>query len=713
MTAKTTFNRRDFLRVVSGVGAGLVIGIRWPAAAADEGTAATFAPNAFLRIGVDDAITVLVHKSEMGQGVYTSIPMLLAEELEVEPAKVRVEAAPAGAAYVNPALGQQATGGSSSIRTTFAQLRQAGASAREMLIAAAAQAWGVEKGKCRAESGTVKQVASGKSLRYGDLAAAAAKLPVPADVPLKESKDWKVIGRPVHRLDTPLKVDGSAVFGFDVKVDGMLTAMVARCPVFGGQVKKFDSSAAERVPGVRRVVQISSGVAVVAEGTWAAKKGRDALVIEWDEGPNAGLSSAAIRAAYAKAAEGPGDTARHDGDAVQALAAAAKTVEAIYEVPFLNHATMEPMNATAHVRADGCDIWAPTQGQTRAQTAAAKVTGLPAEKIRIHTTFLGGGFGRRFEVDFVVEAVEASRAVGAPVKVVWTREDDMQHGFYRPTTYNRLAAGLDADGVPVAWTHRIVAPSILAREFGAPPGGPDPMSIEGAANIPYAMANVAVDCVNLDMGVPLGFWRSVGSSHNAFVTECFLDEVAAAGKQDPFELRRKLLANSPRHKAALELAATKAGWGTPCAEGRSRGLAVAESFGSFVAQVAEVTVSEQGEVRVHRVVCAIDCGVVINPDTVEAQMQSGIVYGLTAALRGQITLDRGRVQQGNFDDYPLLRMDEMPVVEVHIVPSTAPPGGVGEPGTPPIAPAVANAIFAATGKRVRRLPISGNDLKKG
>ncbi|MCI0529503.1 MAG: xanthine dehydrogenase family protein molybdopterin-binding subunit, partial [Nitrospira sp.] len=475
----------------------------------------------------------------------------------------------------------------------------------------------------------------------------------------------------------------------------------------------YDATKAKAIQGVRDVVQISSGIAVVAEGYWPATQGLKALEVQWDEGPNARQSSADITTVFKTLAEQPGAPARHEGDAEQALGKAAKKLEAVYEVPFLAHATMEPMNCTAHARSDGCDIWAPTQAQTLTQLTTAKITGLPPEAVKVHTTLLGGGFGRRFEVDFVADAVEVSKAVGVPIKAIWSREDDMQHDFYRPTAYNRLSAGLDEQGIPIAWTHRIVGPSILARAFpGAIQNGIDSSSVEGAADIPYTVSNIHVDYIMKDTGVPVGFWRSVGHSQNAFIRECFLDEVAAAAGKDPYEFRRQLLDKKPRHKAVLELAAAKAGWGQPLPEGRYRGIAVEESFGSFVAEVAEVSVGKDGQVRVHRVVAAMDCGRFVNPDTIEAQVQSAIVYGLTAALKGEITIENGRVKQSNFHDYEMLRIDEMPVVEVHIMPSNEPPGGVGEPGTPPIAPAVVNAIFAATGKRVRKLPIRAEELKK-
>jgi isoquinoline 1-oxidoreductase beta subunit len=528
----------------------------------------------------------------------------------------------------------------------------------------------------------------------------------------KEPKDYKLIGKATKRLDTPAKTNGRARFGIDVREPGLLRAVVARCQVFGGKVAKFDDTKAKAVPGVKRVVQVTGGVAVVADNTWSAMEGRRALQITWDEGPNASASSEAIRKLFMERAEQPGAVARKEGDAAAALAAAAKKIAAVYEVPFLAHACMEPMNCAAHVRADSCDVWVPTQFQTATQNTAARLTGLKPEQVRVHTTFLGGGFGRRAEQDFVTDAVEVSKAVGAAVLVTWAREDDIQHDFYRPAAYNKLAAGLDAEGWPVAWTHRIVGPSIFSRFFpGAVQNGLDRSSVEGASDFGYAFPNLLVDYVLTETAVPVGFWRSVGHSQNAFITECFLDEVAWAGGKDPYELRRRLLGKAPRHLGVLELAATKAGWGKPLPSGRARGMAVMSSFGSFVAEVAEVSVKRsEGSVRVHRVVAAVDCGRHVNPDTIAAQIEGAIVYGLTAALHGAITVDKGRVEQSNFHDYEMLRMNEMPEVEVHIARSNEAPGGIGEPGTPPIAPAVCNAIFAATGKPIRRLPIRAEDL---
>ena len=712
----TNVTRREFVET----SAGLVISFYLPArrGAAPNAIDTDFAPNAWLRIGADDVVTLTVDKSEMGQGSQTGLAMILAEELEADWAKVRLGPVPE-----NPAgwSRRMSTGGSTAIRTSWDPLRKAGATAREMLISAAAATWNVDRSTCHAEQGVVIHTPTKRQLPYGKLAARAAQVPVPSDAPLKDPKDFRLLGTRAPRLDTPAKVDGSAVFGIDVTVPEMLIASIERCPVFGGMLKRYDGAKAEALPGVRAVVALepspwtgrggawaagcAAGVAVVADTYWHAVQGRRALEIEWDEGEAATLGSDGIRAEFARLAEQAGVEARKTGDAEAALAAATQRVEAVYEVPFLHHATMEPMNCTAHVRANGCDVWAPTQNQTRAQEVAAELTGLSKDRVRVHTTFLGGGFGRRLEPDFVAEAVRVSQAVGAPVKVIWSREDDVQHGFYRPATYNKFTAGLDAAGAPVAWSHRIVAPPILLK-FGPLDKGIDRTLIDGAANLPYAIPNVLVDQVAMDLlPVPRGFWRSVGISQNAFVTECFFDEVAVAAKQDPFELRRQLLKDKPRHLRTLELAAQKAGWGSPLAAGRGRGIAIAEWAPTVCAQVAEVSVSADGSVRVHRVVCAVDCGPTVNVGQIEAQLQGGIVYGLTATLYGEITIERGRVKQSNFTDYPMMHINEMPVVEVHVVPSDDKQGGIGEPSVGPIAPAVCNAVFAATGKRVRRLPV--------
>jgi len=705
--------RRALIKGGLAAGAGLAIGFALPRRGRGQG-AGVFAPNQWLRIDRDGVVTITNSVPEMGQGTMTAMPMIVADELDADWDSVRVEQAPANPAlYRNPVTGSQSYGGSRGIRDHMQMWRKAGAAARQMLKQAAAQQWGVPESEVDTEPGTVIHRPTGRRLRYGQLVDRARQLPVPQDPPLKRPDQFRYIGREgVARLDVPMKIDGRAVYGIDVKVPGMLIASIERCPVFGGKARAFDATAAKAIPGVRHVVQVSSGVAVVADSFWTALKGRRALGVTWDEGPLAQLSSAQISREYAALARQPGVAARRVGDPEQALRAGRRVLEAAYEVPFLEHACMEPMNCTAHVRTDGCDIWVPTQNPGGTQAVAARLTGLPPEKVEVRTTLLGGGFGRRGEVDFVVDAVETSRAVGAPVKVMWTREDDIRHGFYRPATYNVLRAALDAAGAPAAWWHRIVGPGILMQKGRVPRGTVDPTAIAGAADLPYDVPNLLVEWQERDFGVPVGFWRSVGSSQNVFVTESFVDELAHAAGKDPYEFRRGLLGRARRHRGVLELAATRAGWGSPLPAGRARGIAVAFSYGSYAAHVAEVSLDAGGRPRVHRLVCAIDCGIAVNPDQVRAQMEGGAVYALTAALHGRITIDRGRVEQSNFHDYPMLRISEMPVVEVHILDSGEAPGGLGEPGVPTVAPAVCNALFALTGKRIRSLPIRPEDLKQ-
>jgi isoquinoline 1-oxidoreductase beta subunit len=703
-------NRRNFLKLTSLAGLGLTLGFYLPFgdkfAVAAMPDVQTFAPNAWLRIELSGVITITVGKSEMGQGIRTSLPMIVAEELEADWQAVKIEQAVADAKY-----GNMMTGGSSSVRSSFANLRKAGAAAREMLVSAAAQKFGVPASECKAEMSTVVHPATNRKFTYAELVETAAKLPVPQDPTLKDPKNFTIVGKKMARRETPEKVDGSAVFGIDVKVPNMLVAVVARCPVFGGKVASFNDAAAKKIKGVRHVVQISSGIAVVADGYWPATQGRDALNIKWTEGETAKVSTASIMKEYKQLAEKSGLVAKSTGDAAKALDGATKKLSAAYHVPYLAHVTMEPVNATASVRADACDVWAPTQAPNGVQELAAKLTGLPKEAIKVNTTLLGGGFGRKFEMDFITESIELSKALNLPVKVIWSREDDVQHDVYRPTAYNALAAGLDADGYPVAWTNRIVSASILARVFpNAVKNGIDSSSVEGAANLPYAIPNVQVEYTRKETGVPVGFWRSVGSSHNAFITESFIDELAAAAGKDPFEYRKHLLKDSPRLRGVLELVAEKAAWTKPLPAGVFRGIACHECFGSAVAEVAEVSINKDKTVKVHRVVCAIDCGPVVNPDTVIAQVQGAVADGLTPTLKAEITIAKGRAVQRNFHEYELLRMNEMPKVEVYIMPSTEKMGGVGEPGLPPVAPAVANAVFAATGKRVRKLPIRPEDL---
>jgi isoquinoline 1-oxidoreductase beta subunit len=710
MSTDPLTTRRDFLKGSAAATGALVIAFTLPTAtrlaqaATTPPAAAPFAPNAYLRIAANGEITVLSGLSEMGQGVHTGIASVVAEELDADWKNVRLEQAPVDKAYVNPAFGMQATGGSSSIRGSYLPMRKAGAAARQMLVTAAATQWGVDAASCRTENGRV--IASdGRSLAYGELVAAASKLPVPEDPPLKDAKDFRIVGKATAtRLDTPHKIDGSAKFGLDVKLPGLLTAVMAHPPVPGAKVVSVDDTAAKAVPGVRKVVQVPQGVAVLADGYWAALKGRDALLVKWEDGPLGSLSSEAISKTLIEATTKPGASARDDGDVNVPVA---RKVEAVYEAPYLAHACLEPMNCTAWVRAGEAEVWAPTQGPGPNQGLVAQLTGLPPEKVKVHTTYLGGGFGRRFAPDFIIAATLVSKAAGAPVKLVYTREDDTRAWFYRPASVVRLAAGLDESGKPVSFTARVAAPAIMtaAGFVQELPKGIDEPAVEGIADCPYDIPNLRVEYVRTEPGIPVWFWRSVGHSQNAYFLEAFIDEVAAATGKDPVEFRRSLLGKQPRLRAALDLAARKAGWGSPLPAGVHRGVAVAASFGSFVAQVAEVSVDAEGKPRVHRIVAAVDCGTAVNPVIVQRQIEGAIVYGLSAALYGQITIENGRVQQSNFDDYSMLRMNEMPQVEVHIVPSTEPPSGIGEPGLPPAAPAVVNAMFAATGKRVRKLPV--------
>ncbi|HWL20150.1 MAG TPA: xanthine dehydrogenase family protein molybdopterin-binding subunit [Bradyrhizobium sp.] len=699
-------SRRQFLSASAALGGGLLIGFR---TGLSLGASSTFTPNAFVRIGSDGQIVLTMPYVEMGQGTYTSIPMLIAEELEVDLKQVRLEHAPPNEKlYANPLLGVQATGNSNAIRGSWQSLRQAGATARTLLVSAAAKRWNVDPASCRAQRGEVHHAPTGRRLKYGELAGDAARLPVPEKIALKRPADFKLIGTPAKRLDTPSKVNGSAVYGIDVRPPGVKIATLAQSPVFGGRVKSVDDAKARAVKGVRQIVRLDDAVAVVADHMGAAKKGLAALVIEWDDGPHAQLDTQKIVDELEKATLNPGAVAQNVGNVDSAMASAVTKVEAAYQVPFLAHATMEPMNCTVHVRKDGCEVWVGNQALGRAQAVAAKTAGLPVDKVVVHNHLIGGGFGRRLEVDGVIRAVEIAKHVDGPVKVVWTREEDIQHDMYRPTFFDRFSAGLDEKGAPIAWNHRFAGSSVIARWL--PPGfnnGLDPDTTEGAIDLVYALPNLHVEYLRVEpLGIPTAFWRSVGPSHNVFVTESFMDELAAAAKQDPVAYRRALLDKAPRAKAVLELAAQKAGWGKPLPKGAGRGVSLQFAFATYLAQVAEVEVSKDGAVRVRRVVCAVDCGTVVNPDTVRAQIQSAVIFGITAALRGEITLKDGRVQQSNFHDYQMLRMNEAPAIEVHIVASGEPPGGMGEAGTSAIAPAVTNAIFAATGKRIRKLPVA-------
>jgi isoquinoline 1-oxidoreductase beta subunit len=711
MATRITLSRRSFLKTATAAGGGLVIGCYFSPIGAVLDAAGTFEPNVWIKIGTDDSVRIMLTMIEMGQGVMTSMPMLVAEELDFDWTKIKTEWAPADTKYGNPNFGgAQLTAGSNSVRGMWKLMREAGASARTMLVSAAAQTWGVPENACTTDKGVVIHQASGRRLTYGALVDKAAGLPVPKTVTLKNPGAFKVLGTNVARLDIPEKVNGSAVFGMDVKLPGLLVAKVVRCPVFGGKVAGFNADKAKAVPGVTNVVQISNGVAVVATGYHAASKGAAALTVTWNEGPLATLSSAGILKQQQTLAQQPGKVARNDGDADKA-AAGPRAFERQYEAPFLAHATMEPMNCTADVKADSCDVYVPTQGQTASHQAAIAASGLPAGKVKIHTTYLGGGFGRRGEADFVTEAVEVSKAVGKPVKVVWSREDDTQHDYYRPVTYARMWGAVDEQGKPALFKQRVVQQSLMRRLGSLPPNGVDFISLEGAANLPYDIPNIKVEYIEHDPGIPFGFWRSVGASFQGFAIEAFIDELASAAGKDPYEFRRGLLSKHPRHKAALELAATKAGWGTPLPAGRGRGIALMESFGSILAQVTEVSVDARGAVKVHRVVCSVDCGWVINPDTIAAQMESGIIYGLTAALKGAITIQNGRVVQKHFGDYPMMRHNEMPSIETHIVPSTDTPGGIGEPSTALAAGSLVNAVYAVTKKRIYKLPIDPAALK--
>jgi isoquinoline 1-oxidoreductase beta subunit len=713
-------SRRQFLSASAALGGGLLIGFAAGrsisvAGAAEKVASEPFTPNAFIRIDPNGQVTLIMPYVEMGQGTYTSIPMLIAEELEVDLKQVRLEHAPPNEKlYANPLLGVQATGNSNAIRGAWQPLRQAGASARIMLVSAAAKRWNVDPASCRAQSGEVRHVPTGRRIKYGELAADAARMPVPEKVALKRPQDFRLIGTPAKRLDTPSKVNGTAVYGIDARPPGVKIATLAQSPVFGGRVKSVDDAAAKAVKGVRQVVRLDDAVAVVADHMGAAKKGLAALVIEWDDGPHAKLNTNDIAADLEKATLNSGPVAQNIGDVDKALAGAVTKVEAIYQVPFLGHAALEPMNCTVHVRKDGCEIWVGNQAIARCQAAAAKITGLPLDKVVLHNHLIGGGFGRRLESDGVARAVEIAQQVDGPVKVVWTREEDIQHDMYRPCFFDRMSAGLDDKGMPIAWNHRFAGSSIIARYL--PPAfnnGLDPDTTEGAIDLVYALPNLHVEYLRVEPpGIPTAFWRSVGPSHNVFVTESFIDELAAAAKQDPVAYRRALLDKAPRAKAVLDLAAEKAGWGQPLPERVGRGVSLQFVFATYMAQVAEVEVAKDGAVRVRRVVCAADCGTVVNPDTVKAQIQSAIIFGVTAALHGEITLKDGRVEQSNFHDYLVLRMNEAPAIEVYIVNSAEPPGGMGECGTSAIVPAVTNAIFAATGKRLRKPPVDTTALRQ-
>jgi CO/xanthine dehydrogenase Mo-binding subunit len=700
-----TISRRDFMIVMAAAGGGLLLGCRVD----DRSDSPPFAPNAFVRIGSDGRVTLVIPQVEMGQGMYTALPMLIAEELEVGLEQIAVEQAPPSEKlYANPVFGTQATGGSTSVRVFSEPLRKAGAAARMMLIAAAAAQWHVDPSACRARRGVVTHEATKRSLTYGELASRAAGQPAPTEITLKDPKDFTLIGTRAKRLDTPSKVNGTAQYGIDVRLPGMKIATLAASPVVGGKVASLDEAKAMSVKGVHQVVKRDDFVAVVADHMWAAKQGLAALNITWDDGPNGHIGTADVLHDIAVASETSGVIARKTGDGAAGLASAANRIDAVYHVPFLAHAAMEPLAVTVHVRPDACEVWTGSQALTRAQAAAAQVTGLPPEKVIVHSQLIGGAFGRRLETDYVTRAVQIATHVEGPVKIVWTREEDMRQDFYRPYYYDRIAAGLDARGRPVAWTHRIVGPSILARFLPhAFQKGIDGDATDTAEQMLYEIPSVQIEYLRHEEPVlNTGFWRGVGNTHNDFVMESFLDELAAVAKADPVAYRRALLGKAPRALAVLDLAAEKAGWGQPLPPGHGRGVALLYSgWNTYMAQVAEVEVTPSHDIRVHRVVCACDCGQMVNPDIVTAQIEGGIVYGLSGALWGEITLENGRVEQSNFNDYRVMRMNESPVIETHLVVNHEKPGGMGEPATACIAPAVANAVYAATGKRIRTLPL--------
>lgn len=722
----TSINRRRFLKAAgaaSGAASGvLLIGVHIPALAAPAATAKkaktaasakTVQPNAWVKIASDNTITLICHRAEMGQGTYTTMPMLIAEELEVDLKQVKIEMAPADPVYINALLGGQLTGGSTSVRDAWVGLRRAGAQARMMLVSAAAQEWKVPESECRAERGMVLGP-NGKKLWYGQLAEKAAALPLPKEPALKDAKNFRIVGKPVKRLDTVAKVTGKAEFGIDVQLPGLLIASLAQCPVLGGKPVSADDSAAKTMPGVRAIVKIDDGVAVVADTYWQAKSARDKLKITWDNGPGAKLSSGGISQGLKDALSKPSASVKKSGDVAATMATAMRKLEASYELPFLAHATMEPMNFTADVTKDRCNLYGPTQFPQLAEGVAMQITGLPKEKVKVHTTFLGGGFGRRIDVDFIAQAVQISKAVGKPVKLIWSREDDMTHDFYRPVSLNTMSAALDANGMPTAMSFRLTSQSVTARLF--PPvvqNGIDPFMTEAAVT-PYAIPNMSVETAIHDSGVRVGYWRSVSHALNAFANESFIDEMAAASNQDPVAFRMKLLTapTAARWRNVLDVATKQAGWktGGKLGNGRFQGVALMEGYDTYVAQVSEISI-DKGEIRVHKVTCAIDCGMMVNPDIVKAQVESSVVYGLSSTLLSKITFKDGMVEQSNFHDYPVMRMSQMPVVSVHLVASSEKPGGIGEPVTATCGPSVANAVFAATGKRIRTLPLTADALK--
>ncbi|WP_077960758.1 xanthine dehydrogenase family protein molybdopterin-binding subunit [Ensifer adhaerens] len=710
--ANLAVSRRQLLIGASLTGAGLVIGFKPHAVAA---ASEPFAPNAFIRIPQEGKITFVMPSVEMGQGIYTAVAMMLAEELEVGLDQVTLEHAPADPKqYANPLLGDQITGGSLAIRGIYEQMRKAGATARIMLIAAAAREWGVSPDACKAEAGHVVETGGSRRAAYGSLITAAASEVVPQDVPLKPASSYRVIGKPAHRLDSPEKVNGTAKFGIDARPDGVSYAAIAICPHFNGKLRAVDEAPAMAVKGVTQVVRIEEAVAVVADNTGAARKGLAALSIDWDPGPSASVSQSELERQMDAAIDGKALPHVNEGDVARAEAEHGPVHEFVYRMPILTHSAMEPMNCTVHVRPDGCEVWVGTQIMSRARQAAADVTGLPLEKVVVHNHLLGGGFGRRLDVDGIILSTKIAKQVSGPVKVTWSREEDIRHDCYRYLNYSKVTATLGPDGLPVSWRHRVIGPSVMARWLPAFTKDGVDLDQMGGAESPYAIPNRQTDFARHEApdGMLTGNWRGVGATRNVPPVECGIDELAELAGIDPLDYRRRLLQHKPRLLGALELAAEKAGWSSPLEKGKGRGIAVAEDFGSFAAMIAEVSIGADGRFKTDRIVCAVDCGQVINPDTVEAQIQSGVVYGLSAALYGRITVENGAVVEGNFDDAPVLRINETPPIEVHIVPSAEAPGGIGEVGTPGVAPALLNAIFMATGKRLRTLPIDQTDLRR-
>ncbi|RVI16289.1 xanthine dehydrogenase family protein molybdopterin-binding subunit [Sinorhizobium meliloti] len=705
-------SRRHFLIGASLTGAGLVIGLQpSPSSAAAE----AFEPNAFIRIPAEGKVVFVMPSVEMGQGIYTSVAMLLAEELEVSLDQVELEHAPADPTrYANPLLGDQITGGSIAIRAVYEPMRKAGAAARIMLVNAAARGWGVAPETCSAEAGHVVHATSGRRAAYGSLIQAAAAEAVPQEMPLKPASSFKLIGQSVRRLDSPEKVNGTAKFGIDARPQGVSYAAIAICPHFGGKLGAVETGPAMAVKGVKQVARIEDAVAVVADNTGAARKGLAALSIEWEPGPNGTLSLVDLEKRAEEAIDGNALPHINEGNVAKAEAEHGPALEFVYRLPILTHSAMEPMNCTLHVRSDGCDVWVGTQVMGRARQAVADVTGLPLEKVIVHNHLLGGGFGRRLDVDGIILAAKIAKQVEGPVKVTWSREEDIRHDCYRYLNYSKVTATLGADGMPVSWRHRVIGPAVMARWLPAFTRDGIDLDIMAGAETPYAITNKYTDFVRHEApeGMLTGNWRGVGATRNLPAIEGGIDELAHAAGVDPLEYRRRLLQHKPRLLAALDLAAEKAGWATALPPGKGRGIALSEDFGSFAAMISEMSVGDDGSLRTERIICAVDCGQVINPDTVEAQIQSGIIYGLSAALYGRITVQNGAVVEGNFDDSPVLRINETPKIEVHIVPSSEAPGGIGEVGTPGVAPSLLNAIFVATGKRLRSLPIDHNELRR-